>query len=157
MKWRPSTHHVSYWGCWFWENRNHQFCACLHADWLHQWAVKSISTDQPMHHQFSNFNHHWKQKTSTWCYYDKIPHPTKSCNYRKKTTRTNKKNLLISTWFHGKNWPYIVLSCVKWLLGLFLWAPINPEHDFSLNPLLVQMLNVFKQKVPLPYETDSLY
>ena len=24
-----------------------------------------------------------------------------------------KENLLISAWFYGKNWPYIVLSCVK--------------------------------------------
>jgi hypothetical protein len=66
----------------------------------------------------------------------------------------SKENLLISAWFYGKNWPYVVLSRVKRLSGLFLRTPIDPEHDFSLDPLLIQMLNSFREKVPSPYETD---
>ena len=65
-----------------------------------------------------------------------------------------KENLFISAWYYGKNWPYVVMSRVKQLSGLFLRTAIDPEHDFSLDPLLVRMLNYMKQKVPLPYETD---
>ena len=66
-----------------------------------------------------------------------------------------KENLFISAWYYGKNWPYVVLSRVKQLSGLFLRTAIDPEHDlFLLDPLLVRMLNHMRQKVPLPYETD---
>jgi hypothetical protein len=33
--------------------------------------------------------------------------------------------------------------------------PIDPEHDFSLDPKLVEMLNRFKRKSPAPYESDQ--
>ena len=65
-----------------------------------------------------------------------------------------KENLLISAWFYGKNWPYIVLSRVKWLSGLFLQTPIDPEHDFSLDPKLIKMLNRFRWRSPAPYKSD---
>jgi hypothetical protein len=41
-----------------------------------------------------------------------------------------KENLLISAWFYGKNWLYIVRSRIKQLSGLFLRTPIDPEHKF---------------------------
>ena len=122
-----------------------------------QQATEGICTEQPKHHQFSNHNHPWnhpcKQKTPTWCCYESISRPAKSCNYWPQTTRSDQENLLISAWFYGKNWPYVVLPCVKQLSGLFLQTPIDPDH-FSLDPKLVQMLNSFRQRAPSPYESD---
>jgi hypothetical protein len=67
-----------------------------------------------------------------------------------------KESLLISAWYYGKNWPYVVLSWVKRLTGLFLRVELDPSHDFSLDPrlLLVRMLTKMKTKVPLPYQSD---
>jgi hypothetical protein len=65
-----------------------------------------------------------------------------------------KENLFISAWFYGKNWPYVVLSRVRKLSGLFLRTEIDPNYDFSLDPRLVRMLNRMKSKVPTPYEDN---
>jgi hypothetical protein len=65
-----------------------------------------------------------------------------------------KEALFISTWFYGTNWPYVVLSRVKRLSGLFLCTSIDPHHDFSLDSGLVRMLAHMKQKEPLLYETE---
>ena len=51
--------------------------------------------------------------------------PNHATTGHKELQGQTKENLLFNAWFYGKNWPYIVLACVKQLLGLFLWTPIN--------------------------------
>jgi hypothetical protein len=65
-----------------------------------------------------------------------------------------KESLFISAWFYGMNWPYVVISRVTQLSGLFLRVEIDPNHDFSLDPRLVRMLALMKRKEPMPYEND---
>jgi hypothetical protein len=67
-----------------------------------------------------------------------------------------KTNLFISEWHYGANWPYVVLSRVKTLKGLFLRIPIRITHSFSQDNRLVQMLTRMRQKTPQEYDPDEL-
>jgi hypothetical protein len=66
-----------------------------------------------------------------------------------------KSNLCISDWHYGSNWPYVVLSRVTSLKGLFLLKPLRLDHDFSHDGRLARMLTRMRAKAPEPYEPDS--
>ena len=66
-----------------------------------------------------------------------------------------KENLLVSAWNYQKNWPYVVLSRVKTLKGLFLRTKLDPKHDFSHDPRLTKMLKKMRTKRPVDYEQPS--
>jgi hypothetical protein len=55
-------------------------------------------------------------------------------------------SLFISEWHYGANWPYVVLSRVKMLKGLFLQIPKWIKHSFIWDNRLVQMLIRVQQK-----------
>jgi hypothetical protein len=63
-----------------------------------------------------------------------------------------KDNILISAWHYGKNWPYVVLSRVRSLKGLFLRTELDPKHDFSHDPRLTDMMRKMRHKSPPEYE-----
>ena len=65
-------------------------------------------------------------------------------------------SLYISRWQYGANWPYVVLSRVKMLKGLFLQIPLCITHTFSWDNHLVQMLARMQQKAPQEYDPDEL-
>ena len=67
-----------------------------------------------------------------------------------------KTSLFISEWHYGANWPYVVLSRVKTLKGLFLRIPIRIKHSFAWDNRLVQMLIRMRQKTPQEYDPDEL-
>jgi len=67
-----------------------------------------------------------------------------------------KSSLCISEWHYGKNWPYVVLSRVKTLKGLFLRTALWHDHDFSHDNRLTRMLTRMRQKTPAPYDPDDL-
>jgi hypothetical protein len=95
-----------------------------------------------------------KKKHPLTAIINRFPVLTNHATTGHKLQGQTKENLFISAWFYGKNWPYVVLSRVKQLCGLFLRTEIDPQHDFSLDPRLVRMLTHMKQKVPTPYETE---
>jgi hypothetical protein len=66
-----------------------------------------------------------------------------------------KLNLCISDWHYGANWPYVVLSRVTSLKGLFLLKPLRQDHDFSHDQRLTRMLNRMRTRTPTPYDPDS--
>ena len=66
-----------------------------------------------------------------------------------------KENLLVSAWYYGKIWAYVVLLRVRRLSGLFLRTELDPSHDFSLDPRLVRMLSRMKHKAPTPFRDED--
>jgi hypothetical protein len=63
-----------------------------------------------------------------------------SCHNGAQVTRTNKESLSISDWHYGLNWPYIDLSRVTTLKGLFLVKALQEDVDFSHDSCLVRVL-----------------
>lgn len=67
-----------------------------------------------------------------------------------------KSSLFVSSWSYVKNWPYVVLSRVTSLKGLFLRNPIDRRKDFTYSPKLRYMMNLFRRtKAPMPYEPEE--
>jgi hypothetical protein len=95
-----------------------------------------------------------KTRHSVYAHINRFPVLMNHATTGHKLQGQTKESLLISAWYYGKNWPYVVLSWVKRLTGLFLCVELNPSHDFSLDPRLVRMLTKMKTKVPLPYQSD---
>jgi hypothetical protein len=65
-----------------------------------------------------------------------------------------KPNLCISDWHYAANWPYVVMSRVTTLLGLFFLKPLRRDHDFSHDIRLTQMYTRMRRKTPKPYDFD---
>jgi hypothetical protein len=60
-----------------------------------------------------------------------------------------KQNLCISSWSYSKNWPYVQLSRVTALIGLFLRDPLKEDPSkYSISNLLHNMLTKFRQRSP---------
>jgi hypothetical protein len=65
-----------------------------------------------------------------------------------------KESLFISDWHYGSNWPYVVLSRVTTLKGLFLLKPLKRDADFSQDGRLERMLARFRNKAPDEYDSE---
>ena len=67
-------------------------------------------------------------------------------------------NLYVPSWNYDCNWPYIVLSRVRKLKGLFLGKPLDPSKDYSVPEALTRMLHSFWTfAVPSPFIYDNLH
>jgi hypothetical protein len=62
-----------------------------------------------------------------------------------------KDSLCICDWHNKLNWPYVVLSRVTTLKGLFLMKPLPTNHDYSHDKYLVEMYNRMRRRTPKPY------
>ena len=54
------------------------------------------------------------------------------------------ENLFINAFNYRANWPYVALSRVKTLKGLYLRQPLDSSKDFSCHPKLIQMYTYFR-------------
>ena len=63
--------------------------------------------------------------------------------------------LYVPAWSYSTNWPYVVMSRVRKLAGLFLGMPLNPFKDYSVPESLTCMLNTFALKLPNQYFDSS--
>jgi hypothetical protein len=72
-----------------------------------------------------------------------------------KLQGSSKDNLVVSMWSYKKNWPYVILSRVRTLAGLFLRKPLNPAMDYSPDPRLMAMLLFLQEQQPQPYEWND--
>ena len=67
------------------------------------------------------------------------------------------ESLYVPTWNRSLNWPYVMMSRVQTLDGLFLGKPLNPSDDYSVPLSLTQMLNTFVVKAsPQPFLYSKL-
>jgi hypothetical protein len=68
-------------------------------------------------------------------------------------------HLFISSWSYQRNWPYVLLSRVRTLKGLFLRHKLKPafgkdSKDYSVPLELIKMMNLFKTtKRPTVFDT----
>ena len=60
------------------------------------------------------------------------------------------ENLCINSFDYSSNWPYVALSRVKTLNGLFLKEPISYKKDFTIEPELVYMKKEFYTSKRIP-------
>ena len=58
--------------------------------------------------------------------------------------------LMVSSFWYQSNWPYVALSRVKTLKGLFLRKPLDDTKNYSVDPRLRDMTEVFKQRKAVP-------
>ena len=66
-------------------------------------------------------------------------------------------NLYIPSWSYQTNWPYVLISRVRTLNGLYLGKPLDPTMDFSVPERLTGMLRMFRRhKSPAEFNYDSL-
>jgi hypothetical protein len=72
-----------------------------------------------------------------------------------KLQGSSKDNLVVSMWSYKKNWPYVILSRVRTLAGLFLRKPLDPKMDYSPDPRLMAMLLYLQDQKPQPYEWND--
>ena len=67
-----------------------------------------------------------------------------------------KHHLFISSWSYTKNWPYVMLSRVTSLLGLFLRKPLELDPEkYGMSKLLQKMLRRFLYKTPRPVDDST--
>ncbi len=66
-------------------------------------------------------------------------------------------NLYVPSWNYDQNWPYVVLSRVRTLKGLFLGKPLDPSKDYSVPQALTRMLDSFRTFLsPSPFNYIKL-
>ena len=61
-----------------------------------------------------------------------------------------KSSLFVNCFSYNTNWPYVVLSRVKTIKGLFLRKPLDPKKDYSVHCDLFKMLRDFRNYKLVP-------
>ena len=66
-----------------------------------------------------------------------------------KLQGTSIESLFISQWNYSKNWPYVMLSRVKTIDGLYLRTPLSTDLDhYKIPEKLFQLVEDLKQFLP---------
>ena len=55
------------------------------------------------------------------------------------------EKLFINAFNYAANWPYVALSRVKTIKGLFLRKPLDNSKDFSMDTKLIRMYEFFRK------------
>jgi hypothetical protein len=77
-----------------------------------------------------------------------------ACTGHKLQGQTKEK-LCVSAWSYTKNWPYVALSRVSTLQGLYLRLPLNTDPlKYAMSSKLKRMLQRFASKKPSPVDTS---
>ena len=64
--------------------------------------------------------------------------------------------IYIPSWSYNTNWPYVMLSRVRTLKGLFLGRPLDPNADYSVPQDLTRMIRQLKKSLPEPFDYSDL-
>ena len=65
--------------------------------------------------------------------------------------------LYVPSWNYCLNWPYVVISRVRTLQGLFLGKPLDSLKDYSVPESLTRMLNLLTTKAsPCIFDYEQL-
>jgi hypothetical protein len=66
--------------------------------------------------------------------------------------------LLVAEWHYKANWPYVVLSRVRTMLGLFLTQKLSTRvEDYAMPERMLKMIQDFKDRVGLRFYTHDEY
>jgi len=65
--------------------------------------------------------------------------------------------LYIPSWSYSTNWPYVLISRVRTLEGLYIGRPLDPSKDYSVPDSLSRMLRMFRRhKPPSDFDYSTL-
>ena len=65
-------------------------------------------------------------------------------------------NLFIHSWNYSTNWPYVVLSQVQTLSGIYLLRPLSLDvSKYSAPNSLLIMINKLKMRIPKHLDMDE--
>ena len=65
-------------------------------------------------------------------------------------------SIFVHNWNYSTNWPYVVLSRVKTLDGLYLRKPLDRRlSKYAVPPALLRMLARLRQKAPTYWDEDD--
>ena len=66
--------------------------------------------------------------------------------------------LLVSGWYYGKNWAYVVLSRVCTMKGLFMTHPLSlDKKKYAVGQDMLRMMKKFREEKTLALTDDSVY
>jgi hypothetical protein len=74
----------------------------------------------------------------------------------------SKDIIIVLSWPTGglskvfKNWEYVVLSCVRTLLGLYLFEPIDMDKPFNPSPELISYIEKARKKEKQIFEESQI-
>ena len=67
-------------------------------------------------------------------------------------------NMYLPSWSYQLNWPYVMLSRVRTLNGLFLGKPLDPKADYSIPQNLTRMIRGLRKSAsPTPFDSSVLH
>jgi hypothetical protein len=67
-------------------------------------------------------------------------------------------DLLVDEWFYGQNWPYVVLSRVKQMKGLFVRVPLSEDlSKYKMSEKMKSMLLYFRGKCAVEMFSEEQY
>ena len=66
------------------------------------------------------------------------------------------KQILVDCFSYTTNWPYVVLSRVKTIKGLFLRQPLKSNRDYSIPTKLLEMRRRFQKEKLIPSTLNEL-
>ena len=98
-----------------------------------------------------------RQRTTVRIVLDQLHVLSNSATTGHKLQGRSLDSIFVSDWNLRSNWPYVVLSRVRTLKGLYLREPLDPTADYTLDDRLVKMLEEFKQHQPRDYNREEFY
>ena len=96
------------------------------------------------------FGHRINHKATIYLKATQLPLISNNATTGHKLQGASVECLYISSWNYGVNWPYVALSRVRTLQGLYLGKPLYPFKDYSVPQSLLRMLNTFQTRVSPP-------
>ena len=87
-----------------------------------------------------------------------FPIISNSCTTGHKLQGCTVESILANDWYYGANWPYVVLSRVKTMAGLYIRKRLSKKLEKYEKPeAMKKMLAVFRDKIYVPSISDEEY
>ena len=91
--------------------------------------------------------HSLNQRVTVHLKATQIPLISNNATTGHKLQGTSVNNLYIPSWNYSVNWPYVAISRVTTLAGLFLGRPLQSGKNFAVPQALTRMLSTFNIRV----------
>ena len=96
-------------------------------------------------------------KISIYLNATQIPLVSNNATTGHKLQGSTVKSLYIPSWSYTTNWPYVAISRVKTLSGLFIGRELDPSADYSVPQSLLKMEAMFRRhNSPQHFDYDKL-
>jgi len=101
--------------------------------------------------------HGTNQRATLYLKATQVPLISNNATTGHKLQGASVEHLYIPSWNYSTNWPYVALSRVRTLNGLYLGRSLHPFKDYSVPEKLTRMLNTFATRVvPQTFDYEEL-